>query len=546
MSSAPTAPDDEVLAVPAVVCVAPEPPERKRVRAGAAAGWMVPKGIMDWSHEISLVTRADVPAIVSATRATQAHEQIAPKKFPMAKRASEASPLLPIATSLTAAAREAGVRVHTVGVDRVSAEFYYLAEGGSQQPVRVQGNLFEMLTPSLGLSAGNAEILAHVNGLIDRLLVEMSGGLFGELEVELANALPRLSRDATGLEGTSLDTFDAAARSLTIESAHLDQAARELVEALAAASRSGSMSARVPLYGEALRSSRPALQVLIGGKLVKLPAQLLWTVTGPAREDVKGASPEPPKAVRTHPPPAVSLSTATTAPTPAPPRVAAGPVAPTAASSKPPIVEPVARPLEARPAAAAPGPYPAAVTPRPRAVSTPPPAAVQGVPLASAKGASPKPPAVASPSPPPAAAAAEPPHASTPDAVGALTPAPVVMVEAQRDRDPSPAAPAAKDAPRREEPAEAKVTPAQAKAPAQARSTETRSKTDTKARTSRAELKTKNIRGGAPRGDKPSPVAAGAKALAKTPPAKKTGRLWLVVIFAVALVLAYFLARGHG
>jgi hypothetical protein len=537
MSSAPTAPDDEVLAVPAVVCVTPEPPERKRVRVGAAAGWMVPKGIMDWSHEISLVTRADVPAIVSATRATQAHEQIAPKKFPMAKRASEASPLLPIATSLSAAAREAGVRVHTVGVDRVSAEFYYLAEGGSQQPVRVQGNLFEMLTPSLGLSAGNAEILSHVNGLIDRLLVEMSGGLFGELEVELANALPRLSRDATGLEGTSLDTFDAAARSLTIESAHLDQAARELVGALAAASRAGSMSARVPLYGEALRSSRPALQVLIGGKLVKLPAQLLWTVTGPAREDVKGVSPEPPKAVRTVPPPAVAVSTATS-PTPVPPRVAGGTAPPTAASSKPPIVEPVARPHEAKPAAAAPGSPPAAATPRPRIASTPPPAAVQGVPLASAKGASPKPPAVASP--PPGVLAAEPSHASTADAAGALTPAPVVMVEAYRDRDPSPPAPTAKDAPRREEPAETKVKPAQAKA------TETRSKADTKAKTSRAELKTKNIRGGAPRGDKPSPVAAGAKAVAKTAPAKKTGRVWLVVIFAVALVLAYFLARGHG
>jgi hypothetical protein len=293
-SSNMTPSDDETLAVPGVVCVTPTASGRKIVYSGASAGWMVPRGIMGWAHEIACIARADASILVSTLKATQPHEQIAPKKFPMAKRAADVSPLLALSTNLAGEARDRGVRVHTIGVDRVSAGFYYFGEGGTAAPVRAQGNLIDMLAPSLVPSSTNAEIQALLDSLIDRLLRELSGGVVTEADVELANALPRFSKDGTGLEETDIEAFDKSARLLSLESAHLDTGARELVAALAEATRRGQSAANVALYGEARRESRDALRVKVGDKTLQLAAQTFWTVVGNPREEVTGAVATPP------------------------------------------------------------------------------------------------------------------------------------------------------------------------------------------------------------------------------------------------------------
>lgn len=344
VSSNMTPSDDETFAVPGIVCVTPTASGRKIVYTGASAGWMVPRGIMGWAQEIAVIARADASILVSALKATQPHEQIAPKKFPMAKRAADVSPLLALSTNLAGEARERGVRVHTIGVDRVSAGFYYFGEGGTRAPVRAQGNLIDMLAPSLMPSSTNAEIQALLDSLIDRLLRELSGGVVGEADVELANALPRFSKDGTGLEESDIEAFDKSARVLSLESAHLDSGARELVAALAEATRRGQTAVTpIALYGEARLDSRAALRVKVGDKTLQLAAQAFWTVNGSPREDVTGAVATPPVPVVTPPVPVAtppvpvvlekSPAPAPVAPRPKPPDAPARPASPT-----PPVV----------------------------------------------------------------------------------------------------------------------------------------------------------------------------------------------------------------
>jgi hypothetical protein len=283
----PDDPDKSVtLAVPGVVQVRPLSAGKSAVRIGPSAGWLEPKGLSCWESELSFVVRGDLTATLArAVRATLPVEQIAPKRFPMAHQAVEVSPLLPIAANLAASVRGEGVRVHTVGVDRVSSGFYYFAEGGPGDAVRVQGNLVEMLAPSLTAASSNAEISALVDGLIDRLLAQLSDGVVSELDVELADALPRLSRDGTGLLGTDLDAFDSQARALAAGSQRWAASGLPLAQALAAAARLGQTFARVPLFGEARLESPTSLDVLVGGRVQRLPGRPLWTVQGTPRDD---------------------------------------------------------------------------------------------------------------------------------------------------------------------------------------------------------------------------------------------------------------------
>src|ERR1700722_6253442 len=189
--------DDAILAVGGVLFVgAPVAGAgRSGVRVGPAAGWLVPRGIAQWERELSFVPRASMtPGLASALRATLADEQVAPKRFPPAEKAVEVSPLLALAGNLVEDVRAQGVRVHTVGVDRVSGDFFYFEEGGGRDPLRVQGTLVETLSPPIGSSSTNAEIAAGLDGLLDRLLRSLSGGVVTELAVALADALPRLPR----------------------------------------------------------------------------------------------------------------------------------------------------------------------------------------------------------------------------------------------------------------------------------------------------------------------------------------------------------------
>jgi hypothetical protein len=199
-------------------------------------------------------------------------------------------------------------------VDRVSAGFFYFAEGGAGATVRAQGNLVEMLAVSLKPSASNAEIAALQDGLVDRLLAFFSDGLVSELAVELADALPRMSNDGTGLVGTQLEVFELQARALSSRSARWESSAREIVETLQAAATRGDKTVRVPLYGEARQQMLRPLKVVLGGETHTLPARYRWTVIGQPREELK-APDRPPTTAQ----PIVQ-------PTPSPPRT--GPAVP--------------------------------------------------------------------------------------------------------------------------------------------------------------------------------------------------------------------------
>jgi hypothetical protein len=286
--SLPTA--ESTLAFPGLLCVTPLASGGNLIHLGPAAGWMPPRGLLRWEREVSFVARADItPDLGRSLHSTLPYEQIPPKKLPLAYRAVEGSPYLALTSKVAAEARKLGLRVHTVGVDRVSAGFFYLAEGGAGAPVRAEGNLVEMLAASLKPSSSNAEIAALQDGLVDRLLAFYSDGAVSELAVELADALPRMASDGTGLAGTQLEVFEVQARALASRSARWETSARDMVEALQAAASRGDRSARVPLYGEARQQMMRPLKVQIGDDTVTLPARYRWTVIGQPREELKSA-----------------------------------------------------------------------------------------------------------------------------------------------------------------------------------------------------------------------------------------------------------------
>jgi hypothetical protein len=262
------------------------------VHLGPAAGWMVPRGIARWERELSFVRRVDMTArLGGALHATLPHEQIPPKKLPLSYKATEGSPFLPLQRKLVADAVKEGVRVFTVGVDRVSAGFFVFVEGGgTREPVRVQGNLVEMLAPTL-TRTGTTDLSPLQDGLIDRLLAMFTNGVVSELDVELANALPRMARDGTGLDGTYLEVFEVQARALASRSARWAVPARNLVQILTLATRRREDTVEVPLFGEARREVLPPLEVQIAGKTVVLPELGRWTVKGPPNEELMGIKP---------------------------------------------------------------------------------------------------------------------------------------------------------------------------------------------------------------------------------------------------------------
>jgi hypothetical protein len=432
--------DDAILAVGGVLFVGAPVAGRSGVRVGPAAGWLVPRGIAQWERELSFVPRASMtPGLASALRATLADEQVAPKRFPTVKKAVEVSPLLALGGNLVEDVRAQGVRVHTVGVDRVSGDFFYFEEGGGQDPLRVQGNLVEMLSPTIGSSSTNAEIAAGLDGLLDRLLRSLSGGVVSELAVELADALPRLSRDGTGLVGTDLDAFEARSSAFAARSARWEAGARRIPAALDEAARKGLRSTPVALFGEAQREERGALEVVVAGKTLSLPAVPLWTVKGAPREEAKPApSPAPVRATpsplpaRPAPSPAsprVAPSPSPARPTPSPssPRVSPSPLparpSPTPAPSRIVVIGPEAptpikptplryTPVPPRPEPVAPpaaAPVPALVTPDTSSTAPTSPAS------APAPAPAPAPASASAPAPAPASAPASVSAASAPE-----------------------------------------------------------------------------------------------------------------------------------
>jgi len=270
------------LVLPGVLFVGEDERARIVAHTGPAAGWHVPRGILGWSHEVSVVAReALTEDIRRATKIVMPEEQIPPARMPLTAQAAQKSPLVAISSRLAPRLVELGIRVHTVGLDRVTSSFYYLAEGGGEEPVRSEGDLVQAVGAMLGERADNAAIERVLDGLPDRLLRALSKDRVSELTIELAAALPRAAADGTGTQDVDLEGFEKDLAALVGSAEKYSGPAREIANKLA---ETNERRIEVPLYGEARKVSQGPFDLLVGDRKVALPTYERWVMSGPLTE----------------------------------------------------------------------------------------------------------------------------------------------------------------------------------------------------------------------------------------------------------------------
>ena len=348
------------LAVPGVVQVGnAEAPDGAVVSTGPAAGWLVPTGIAEWSQELSVIVRADLSeALRTELGVTLPEHRVAKGRHPHAHRAAETMKIVGVSSELVPQLVEKGIRVHTIGYDRVSGGFVYLVEGGKEPPVNIHGDLLEMISPALEGGSSNDDIQRYLDGFIDRLLRHSSKGVIDELAVEVANALPRLSTGASGLAGVDLDAFEAQAAAHAEQGKKHEDGAKKLAAAIDTAN--GQAAVSVPLFGEAKSKTQPAMEILVGGEPMTLPARTQWVVKGAIQEARETPAPAP-------------VSKPVSKPVESKP-VAAKPVAKvTTPSPAPAAAKPAAKAVTPSPAPAVVKPVPATPTPAPASPRVPTP-----------------------------------------------------------------------------------------------------------------------------------------------------------------------------
>jgi hypothetical protein len=273
------------------------------LHVGPAVGWVTLKGIHTWSREISIVFKADVSeSLCRDLGVTLPEAQPETTRLPHARRAALASTLVAVESALVDALVAKGVRVHTIGSDRITGGFYYFAKGGTGAAVRVQGNLVEMVAPALATSADNAALEACLDDVIARMLTELSDGMLSEAQIELAAALPALGEAASEADA-KLQTLEGFLIMAGARATKYEDRARAVVEALGQATRRGEERADVPLFGDARRVLQPELEIEYaegesGAKRkLTLPERSRWFVAGvlpetmppPAVEDIATA-----------------------------------------------------------------------------------------------------------------------------------------------------------------------------------------------------------------------------------------------------------------
>lgn len=364
------------LALPGVVFVGEDDRTRLVAHLGPAAGWMIPKGILGWSSEVSVVVRdALTDQVRRDAKVVLPEEQIPPARLPLTHQAALKSPLVAISGRLTQKLVDAGIRVHTIGADRLTSSFYYIAEGGGEDLVRVEGDLVAAVGSMLGERADNAAIERVLDGLVDRLLRSLSRDRVTELSLELAAALPRAAADGTGTVDIDLDAFEKELGALVGSSEKYVSFLEEIATKLA---ETNERRVDIPLYGDARKVSQGPFDLTVGEQKVALVTHDRWLATGPLTEPKRAASP-----AATAAPAVTAASTRTSDPGASTPKVpvaqataalaasaqankpVAAPLQPPrpASTPPPPIKEPEAEVVKSSPAttAAAPKPEPASV-----------------------------------------------------------------------------------------------------------------------------------------------------------------------------------------
>lgn len=252
----------ESLRVPGLLFIdSPDKSGESIVHAGPSVGWVVPRGLRTWSREITVVSRAELTESVRAElNLTLPEELPAVTTLPHARRAAAASSLLAVDPSLVEPLLAKGARIHTIGFDRVTADLFYFAKGGNGPSVSVQGNLFEMIAPALSLSPEEGTLETCLDGLIDRILAELSGGSLTEESVELAAALSAVGE---GIQ-PSTETMQALEGYLVLAESRASEHeahARAVAKAVEDATRRGRVVVEVPRIGVLHRRVQPALDI---------------------------------------------------------------------------------------------------------------------------------------------------------------------------------------------------------------------------------------------------------------------------------------------
>jgi hypothetical protein len=339
---------------------------------------MSPKGILQWSTELSVVPREALTEDVRReTKAVMPEEQIPAAKYPLTLEAAKRSPLVAVSSKLSSKLVEHNIRVHTIGVDRMTSSFFYIAEGGGEESITVSGDLVQAVAEMLGERADNAAIERVLDSLVDRLLRSLTKDRVNELGVELAAALPRAANDGSGAQGVELDDFEKSLAALVGSSEKYAGPLQDIADKIGATTE---RKVDVPLYVDARKVPQGPFELTIGDRKISLGTYERWVMTGPftepsakpaaapapaAKSEPKPATPKPaeskpkptatPKPAESKPKPAEAKPAATTSPTPAPAKAAplAAPI--TKPSDRPPAPRPKSRPdpAEVAPAAAA-------------------------------------------------------------------------------------------------------------------------------------------------------------------------------------------------
>lgn len=282
------------LLAPGRLLALPLDEETSALVSESSVGWFAPEGVRDWSGEVSVVRRSDLSADVRRSLGVVLPEEQLPEaRLPNAQRAAAQAGWLAVSPSLVATLRSAGIRIHTVGADRLTSRFYYEAKGGGAE-VAFECDLVEFASSLSGELARNDVLTRALITNVDRLLRTLSAGALGEHDLLLAARLPRISNDGTGLGNVAVERFEE-------DAARAEDAARpfaadveELLRALAAAGTASSV--KIPLFGTAEKRVEPTVQLNLGGQALVLAEASYWVVRGaPSRlRTVAAKSPSTP------------------------------------------------------------------------------------------------------------------------------------------------------------------------------------------------------------------------------------------------------------
>lgn len=283
----------ESLGIPGLLYVGVSPEhELAALQVGPSVGWIALKGLGTWSREISVVLKSDLtPALCGKLGVALPEAKAEAAKLPQATRAAKASTLVAVESSVADKLPADSVRIHTIGSDRITGGFYYFAKGGGAAPLRVQGNLIEMIAPTLSATADNAAMEASLDGLIGRVIGELSDGVLSEAQLELAEALPSLG-EPEGDAVAKLQTLEGYLVLAGTRASKYEERARSVVEAVGQATRQGKDVVSLALFGDAQRVVQPELEIEYAEgeagdrKKLTLPERSRWLVSGLIKETV--------------------------------------------------------------------------------------------------------------------------------------------------------------------------------------------------------------------------------------------------------------------